>query len=79
MSKIEKIENEKNILKLVMLKSCKKFHLNCKIHSHLLSNPRGGFLALEAENNLKHKKFQIWKKVLSRKIAKICDIKKVEK
>ena len=40
---------KKNMLKFVVLKSCKKFHLNWKLYRHPLSNPRGGFLALEAE------------------------------
>ena len=37
------------MLKLLMLKSCKTFHLIYKLFSNLFSNPRGGYLALKAE------------------------------
>ena len=72
--------NFKNMLKFVMLKSCKTFHLIKKLFSNLFSNPRGDSLALQAE---KFKKLQkISKKREKSKfyqnIAKICDIKKLK-
>ena len=41
-------KNIKIMLKIVMLKSCRTFHLIWKFFSNLFSNPRAGSLALKA-------------------------------
>ena len=51
-----------------MLKSCKIFHYIQKIYSNLLSNPRGGSVALEAE--------QTWKPTIFKKKLKIASFVK---
>ena len=72
-------KNIRNMLKFVMFKSCKSFHLSLKIFSNVFSNPKGGSLALEAQNILKKlkKKFKTtWKKAsFIKKLQKFVTLK----
>ena len=66
------------MLKFVMLKSCKTFHLIYKLFSNLFSNARGGSLALKAEKIYKTtKKFQknLKSKFSIKKLLKVVTMK----
>ena len=79
--KLEKMaKNIKNMLKFVMLKYCKTFQLMQKLIRNLFSNPRESSLDLKSKNSkVRQKNSKNLKKAsFIKKIAKICDMKKLK-